>query len=175
MKYFVRVAGKEWVVEVDGDRVAVNGRESRAQLGAIAGTPLRHLVLDGRSHRFPFAPGGRGSWRIGQGGEFWDVEVVDERTRHIQSLTGQAGGARGPGVLRAPMPGLVVRLEVRPGQQVAAGQGAVVLEAMKMQNELRVASPGTVKAVRVAAGQAVEKGQVLVEFDDEEPGEESGE
>ena len=175
MKYFVRAGGREWEVEVDGERVTVNGRAAEARLSAIAGTPMRNLVLDGRSFTLPFAGVGRGSWRIGRDGELWEVEVVDERTRHIQSLTGRGGAARGPGVLRAPMPGLVVRVEVAAGQQVVPGQGLVVLEAMKMQNELRAASAGTIRAVRAAPGQAVEKGQVLVEFDDEKPEEGSGE
>ena len=63
------------------------------------------------------------------------------------------------------MPGLVVRVQVEAGQSVAAGAGVVVLEAMKMENELRAATAGTVRTVRVRAGEAVEKGQVLVEFE----------
>jgi pyruvate carboxylase subunit B len=63
------------------------------------------------------------------------------------------------------MPGLVVRVQVEAGQVVAAGAGVVVLEAMKMENELRAAAVGTVRAVRVRPGEAVEKGQVLVEYE----------
>jgi pyruvate carboxylase subunit B len=63
------------------------------------------------------------------------------------------------------MPGLVVRVQVEAGQNVAAGAGVVVLEAMKMENELRATVAGTVRTVRVRAGEAVEKGQVLVEFE----------
>jgi len=63
------------------------------------------------------------------------------------------------------MPGLVVRVQVEAGQSVAAGAGIVVLEAMKMENELRAAAAGTVRTVRVRPGEAVEKGQVLVEFE----------
>jgi len=63
------------------------------------------------------------------------------------------------------MPGLVVRVHVEPGSSVASGSGVVVLEAMKMENELRAAATGTVRAVRVKPGEAVEKGQVLVEFE----------
>ena len=78
--------------------------------------------------------------------------MVDERTRHIRSLTGGAERARGPVMLRAPMPGLVVRILVEPGQEVAAGAGLVVLEAMKMENELKAPAAGTVGAVRAQAG-----------------------
>jgi biotin carboxyl carrier protein len=91
--------------------------------------------------------------------------VVDERTRHIRSLTGGADRQRRPGALRAPMPGLVVRVLVEPGQAVSGGGGVVVLEAMKMENELKATADGTVKAVRVRPGEPVEKGQVLVELE----------
>jgi biotin carboxyl carrier protein len=62
------------------------------------------------------------------------------------------------------MPGLVVRVLVEPGHEVEAGTGLVVLEAMKMENELKASAGGTVSAIRSQAGEAVEKGQVLVEF-----------
>jgi biotin carboxyl carrier protein len=74
-------------------------------------------------------------------------------------------GADGPQQLKAPMPGKVVRVLVKPGEQVRARQPLVVIEAMKMENELRAAATGTVRAVRVKPGEAVEKGQVLVEFE----------
>jgi biotin carboxyl carrier protein len=91
--------------------------------------------------------------------------VLEERARHIRGLAGAAAGPRGPAALRAPMPGLVVRVQVEAGQRVAAGAGVVVLEAMKMENELRAAGAGVVRTVRVRAGEAVEKGQVLVDFE----------
>ena len=90
--------------------------------------------------------------------------MLDERTRHIRSLTAGANATRGPATVRAPMPGLVVRVLVETGQEVPAGAGIVVLEAMKMENELRAPAAGVVKGVRVAAGEPVEKGQVLVEL-----------
>jgi pyruvate carboxylase subunit B len=67
------------------------------------------------------------------------------------------------------MPGLVVRVLVEAGQEVSVGTGIVVLEAMKMENELKAPAAGVVGAVRVAAGEPVEKGQVLVELQ-ERPG-----
>ncbi|MBA3522410.1 MAG: acetyl-CoA carboxylase biotin carboxyl carrier protein subunit, partial [Gemmatimonadales bacterium] len=70
-----------------------------------------------------------------------------------------------PAALKAPMPGLVVRVQVAVGDPVAAGAGLVVLEAMKMENELRAGVAGVVRTVRVQPGEPVEKGQVLVEFD----------
>ena len=65
----------------------------------------------------------------------------------------------------APMPGLVVRVNVREGDEVRSGQGLVVMEAMKMENELRATAAGVVRRVVVAAGSAVEKGALLVEME----------
>jgi len=65
-------------------------------------------------------------------------------------------------VVVAPMPGLIVRVNVSPGDTVAAGQGLVVVEAMKMENELKAPADGVVARVSVEAGAAVEKGAVLV-------------
>lgn len=165
MKYVVTVEGREIPVEVDGGRVLVDGREVEAHLSPVAGTPLRHLLLDTNSLTLAMERLGGGRWQIQFHGSRHELEVVDERTRHIRSLTGDSGAHRGPTHLKAPMPGLVARVLVAPGQVVPAGQGLVVLEAMKMENELRASAPGTVRTIAVAAGQAVEKGQLLVEFD----------
>jgi pyruvate carboxylase subunit B len=164
MKYFVSVDGREVVIEVDGDRIRVEGREQTAHLGRVPGTPLRHLLLGDRSVTLALE-GGQGRWQVAYHGDRRELEVVDERTRHIRSLTGQAGQPRGVGALKAPMPGLVVRVSVVEGQKVAAGSSLVVLEAMKMENELRAPAEAVVRAVKVQPGQAVEKGEVLIEFD----------
>jgi pyruvate carboxylase subunit B len=79
-------------------------------------------------------------------------------------MTGAQEGSKGPKALRAPMPGLVVKVEVREGDTVFSGQGLVIVEAMKMENELKSERDGTVKRVAVEPGQTVEKDQVLVEF-----------
>jgi pyruvate carboxylase subunit B len=165
MKYIVAVAGREIEVEVDGDQVAVAGRRHIATLSTAPGTPVRQLLLDGRAESLAVQGSGSGRWAVTLGGERWETEVLDERTHHIRSLTGTGNQTRGPGALRAPMPGLVVRVQVEPGSSVAVGSGVVVLEAMKMENELRAATPATVRTVRVKPGEAVEKGQVLVEFE----------
>ena len=164
MRYVVSVAGREIGVEVDGDRVTVDGATRTASLRTIAGTPSRQLLLDGRPTVLTLRTGGSGQWTLGLGGDHWDAEVVDERTRHIRSLMGRAGTAHGPATLRAPMPGLVVRVLVEAGQEVARGAGVVVLEAMKMENELKAPAAGVVGAVRVRPGEPVEKGQPLVEL-----------
>jgi pyruvate carboxylase subunit B len=165
VKYLVSVAGRELEVEIDGERVIAGGREYTASLTAVPGTPLRQLLLSGRPTGMAMEDGGRGRWTITARGERWETEVIDERTRNIRNLTGGSTRPQGPGVLRAPMPGLVVRVLVEPGQMLAVGAGVLVLEAMKMENELRAHAATRVRAIRVKPGEAVEKGQVLAEFD----------
>ena len=165
MKYTVILDEQSVEVEVDGDHVTVAGQVHAASLGAIAGTPLRLLLLDGRPSTLAIESLGRGRWALAPGGERWEVEVLDERARHIRSLSGGADRPAVSRVLKAPMPGLVLRVHVAPGQQVVAGAGLVVLEAMKMENELKSAASAVVRAVRVKPGEAVDKGQILVEFE----------
>jgi pyruvate carboxylase subunit B len=167
MRYAVLLNGQVVEVEVDGERVTVAGEAYTGSLGVIPGTPLRQLLLDGRPTTLSVESLGRGRWALSPGGERWEVEVLDDRARHIRSLTNETERQRTTPVLKAPMPGLVLRVQVAPGQAVAAGSGLVVLEAMKMENELKAAAPGVIRTVRVQPGEAVEKGQVLVEFEGE--------
>jgi len=171
MKYFVQIAGREVVVELAGDAVRVDGELVSAVLEPLPGTPLRQLRLDDRTVVLEVVPGGRGVWELGHRGDRWEAEVVDERTRHIRSLTGGERARSGAGEVRAPMPGLVVRVLVETGQRVEAGAGLAVLEAMKMENQIKAPATGVVAALRVGPGQAVEKGQVMVVLAPPEGGE----
>jgi len=169
VKYYVTLRARAHEIDVSGGHVTVDGERLAAQLVAVPGTPLRHLLLAGRSWTVaaqPLEGSGEGQaplhWALGAVGERFEVAVVDERTRDIQALTGQTRAPASGGVVKAPMPGLVVRVEVAAGQRVAMGAALVVVEAMKMENELRAPRPGVVETIHVAAGQAVEKGAPLV-------------
>lgn len=162
MKYLVVVHDRTFEVTVDGDRVSVDGRAGLAELSGIPETPLRQLVLDGRSRLVAATPAEEG-WIVQLGGERWTVAVEDERAHALRELTGQRHRRGAAGLIRAPMPGLVLRVEVEEGQVLEAGAGVVVLEAMKMENEITTPGPGTVTKVHVQPGEAVEKGAALVE------------
>jgi biotin carboxyl carrier protein len=110
-----------------------------------------------------------GRWMLGTGGERAEVTAVDVRARQPRAPSGHSAEPTGGGSVVAPMPGLVVRVEVVAGQQVEAGTGLVVVEAMKMENELRAARAGVVETVHVTVGQAVEKGTALVTLKSAEP------
>jgi biotin carboxyl carrier protein len=101
-----------------------------------------------------------GAYVVHVDGESYAIRV-EEETRYIIRTRGGAGGAGGQ-ILRAPMPGRVVLVEVTVGQAVRPGDGLVVLEAMKMENEFKATVAGTVKEIRVESGQAVNPGDVLV-------------
>lgn len=162
MKYFVQLAGRTVEIAIEADGIRVDGELVPAVLEDLPGTPLRQLRLGARTFVFAMASAGRGEWALEYRGERWEASVIDERTRHIRSLTGEGRPRAGAGEVRAPMPGLVLRVLVEPGQRVEAGAGLAVLEAMKMENQIKAPVAGVVGAVRVEAGTAVEKGQVLV-------------
>ncbi|HEX7119653.1 MAG TPA: biotin/lipoyl-containing protein [Longimicrobiales bacterium] len=166
MRYYVTIGERTFEVDLSAGTATVDGRPVAAELESLPGTPVRHLLADGRSFGLVAGKGeARGAWDLHLDGQRYAVEVVDERTRAIRAMTGGVKGAQGPKPVRAPMPGLVVRVEVEAGQSVRPGQGIVIIEAMKMENELQAEAEGVVARVLVEQGQAVEKGAVLVEFE----------
>ncbi len=166
MRYYVTIGERTFEVDLHNGEIHVDGEPVVAELAAVEGTPIRHLLANGRSYTFAAQPGEvRGAWQIHLDGARAEIDVVDERTRAIQAMTGKTAAQQGAKPVRAPMPGLVLRVEVEPGQLVKPGQGVVIIEAMKMENELRAEVAGTVARVLVQQGQAVEKGAVLVEFE----------
>jgi biotin carboxyl carrier protein len=170
MRYYVSVAGRTLEVDLTGDVPLVDGVRVEAELVRVPGMPTLHLLANGGSHTLVPRRRDRHGWDLHLNGERYDVEVVDERTRAIQAMTGQGAAAKGPRPVMAPMPGLVVRVAVEPGDRVEAGQSVVIIEAMKMENDLRAEAGGVVDRVAAVPGQAVEKGAVLVEFRAEEEG-----
>jgi biotin carboxyl carrier protein len=164
MKYFVTLGEREVEVLIDGEQVTVEGRTVVVHRTTIAGTPLHQVMIDGRPLLLPLERLGPGRWSVTAWGERRDATVMDERARQIEGLVRQAEPASQGGVIKAPMPGLVLRIPVAVGDAVAAGQGVLVLEAMKMENEIKAQAPGVVAGIPVREGQAVEKGQVLLQM-----------
>jgi biotin carboxyl carrier protein len=165
VKYFVKVGGKELELEIDGETVTIDGTSFRAHVEDLAGTPLQILSAGNEVHRVLARRGDhRGQYDLSIDGFRFTVEALDERARAIRELSGASTRASGPAHLVAPMPGLIVRVNVHEGDQVRPGQGLVVMEAMKMENELKATAAGVVRRIVVGAGSAVEKGTVLLEI-----------
>ena len=139
-----------YLVLVDGRALDVDVRE--------AGLHGLSLLVEGRSHDVALERRG-GGYRVALRGRVLDVALVEGEAA-VAPRT-----ARGPARVLAPMPGKLVRVLVTAGQKVDAGQGLVVMEAMKMENEIRAPRAGTVKDAPVREGQAVETGTLLVLLD----------
>ena len=126
-----------------------------------SGTPSHEKETPGAaltSCEFQLAPGtAAGELLVGLGGRTISVTVNGRRSAHAEAATHGHGHVN----IVAPMPGRVVRVLVAPGDEVEARQGVVVVEAMKMENELRAPRAGKVREVSVAAGTSVEAGRVL--------------
>ena len=165
MKYFVDLNGERHEVELDGDQATLGDETVAAHLEDIQGTPVRLVTIGREVHRVVARKGEtRGSYTLWVDGYRFDGEALDERTRAIRDITAATSKPTGPAPVNAPMPGMVIRVNVAVGDKVQAGQGVIVMEAMKMENELRASAPGIVKAIHAEVGKSVEKGATLVEL-----------
>ncbi len=164
MRYYVMLAGRTFEVELGPEGVRLDGERLDTDLAQVSGTGLRSLILDGESYRVLAQRNGGGLWDLHLRGHRYRAEAVDERTRVIREMTGATAAPDGPRPVRAPMPGLVVKVQVEEGDRVEAGRGLVIVEAMKMENELKAEAAGVVARIHVEPGQAVEKDQILVDL-----------
>jgi pyruvate carboxylase subunit B len=165
VKYIVTVNGARQTVEREGDQVTIDARSAAASLEQVGDTPVRLVTIGSEVHRVIVRQrAGKGTYQLWLDGHVYDVEALDERARAIRDLSAATAGPTGPAPLVAPMPGLIVRIAVAEGDVVRAGQGLIVMEAMKMENELRAAGNGAVKRIVVTPGTAVEKGALLIEL-----------
>ncbi|MBI2680495.1 MAG: biotin/lipoyl-binding protein [Candidatus Solibacter usitatus] len=162
MSFNVQIDGRETTLDV---RENGAGREFRLGSGEWRRAQVLEvepgvfsILLDGRSYeaRVENAQDGAG---VTIGGRRMRVELQDPRRANRQSAGRRTDG---PLQVAAPMPGKIVRFLVARGDEVVAGQGLVVIEAMKMQNELKAARPGLVAAIPVREGETVSAGAVLV-------------
>ena len=104
-------------------------------------------------------------FRVEIEGDVFDIDIRDELDQVLEKMGfGQASGKQLKEI-KAPMPGLVLDINVHEGQELQAGDKLLILEAMKMENSIVVSADAKIKKIVVAAGQAVEKGQVLVELE----------
>lgn len=162
MKYITTVNDQEFEVEIlDEKHVAVNGKIYDVDMAAVSGQPLYSLLANYRSYE-GYVYASDGQWQVLMGGTLYEVRVEDEQLRRLRLAGGGGGKDKGPFLLKAPMPGLVVSVPVSEGQEVKKGDVLVVLESMKMQNELKSGKDGKVEKVRVTAGQTVDQGEVMV-------------
>jgi biotin carboxyl carrier protein len=164
MSYFAHSGGRDHRLDVrqekDGLHVRLDDREFQVDFLQVD-PGLYSLLIGGRSYEVDLLEV-EDALMVLVNGQPFRVEIQEERERRLRAAAGKGVVRVGKRAVTAPMPGKVVRLLVQPGDAVRAGDGIVVMEAMKMENELKAAAAGTVKEIRVEEGRAVSGGDVLV-------------
>jgi biotin carboxyl carrier protein len=162
MKYITTVDNKEYLIEiVDEKHISINGKIVEVDFESVSGQPVYSLIVDGKSHE-SYVQQGDDNWQVLLRGRLYPVTVEDERERRLRAAAGSGVAESGEFHLKAPMPGLVVAIPVEEGQEIKKGQVILILESMKMQNELKSPRDGTMGRIRVKAGESVEQRQTLL-------------
>src|SRR5215216_2954376 len=162
MKYITTIEDKQFVIEIIDDKhISVDGKVYEVDFESVSGQPVYSLIVDGKSHE-SYVYAGDDNWQVLLRGRLYPVSVVDEREQRLRAAAGGGVVETGEFHLRAPMPGLVVAIPVTEGQDVKKGQVILILESMKMQNELRCPRDGIMGRIRVKVGESVEQKQTLL-------------
>ena len=164
LSYLVTIQGTTYTVSLE-DResqvaLRIDGRSLEIDMASIQGDQLYSLLIEGRSYTAVAATWGEHR-EVTVNGVSSAVTVEDEELARLRSQVKprrRVGGDQ----IKAPMPGRIVSVSVTVGDKVETGQGVVVIEAMKMENELRAHAGGTVREIRVSEGDTVDKNAVLV-------------
>lgn len=164
MKYIALIGGKEMPVEVekkDGVFSLTLGDKSLSVDAIRLNHHLFSLLVEGKSHEVAVERQGN-SYSIHFYDDMVELALYDARRYKAAELTRRPGGPAGPTKISAPMPGKIVRVSVAENSQVSEGQPLLIIEAMKMQNEIKAPRAGTVKRLSVRDGESVSSQQVLL-------------
>lgn len=162
MKYIATVEDQEYLVDViDEQHVSINGKTYDVDFVSVSGQPVYSLIVNGKSHEGYVRESDEG-WQVLLRGRLFPVKIEDEREKRLRAAAGGGVAETGEFHLKSPMPGLVVSIPVEEGQQVKKGQVLLILESMKMQNELKSPRDGVISRIRVKVGESVEQKQALL-------------
>ncbi len=164
MKYATTLNNKTYLIEINDDHhVTLDGVEFTVDFESVSNQPVYSLIINGQSYEaYVSEAEAVDEWQVLIHGALHTVRVEDEREKRLRAAAGGAVAASGEFNLKAPMPGLIVAVPVSEGQAVEKGDILVILESMKMQNELKCPRTGTITRVKVKGGDSVEHHQVLV-------------
>lgn len=166
MKYYSKINDKEFIIEIRPDgEIVVNDETYSFDFQRLPDGGTVSLLLNNRSVE-AVVDEREDSWEVLTQGELYSVRVQDERAYRLALARGTGLDAGHDAEVKAPMPGLVIRVLVEVGAIVERNEKVVILESMKMENELRSPKEGVVTAVNVIPGASVEKGQALVVIGD---------
>lgn len=162
MRYVTTIDNREYLVEIlDEQHIAVDGVLHTLNFGQVGSQPVYSLLVDGQSFEAHVLPEEE-SWQTLIRGRMYTARVEDEREKRLRAALGGSRAEQEEFHLKAPMPGLVVAVPVVEGQTVGKGDVLLILESMKMQNELKSPRAGVVARMRVNPGDRVEKKQTML-------------
>lgn len=162
MKYITTIGEREYSIEIVNRKlVIVDGISYDVDFASISGQPVYSLLVDNKSYEGYMYPDDD-DWEVLLQGILYSVNVEDERERRLKQALGEGPSQTGEFHLKAPMPGLVVTIPVSEGQEVVKGDVLIILESMKMQNELKSPQDGQISRIRIKVGDSVERKQTLV-------------
>lgn len=167
MKYYATVDDQEFEIEVGRGEITVNGERYEVDFQQLAESGMVSLILNNESREAVVEERDE-VFEVLMRGELYAVAVQDERARRLARARGTTTAVSGEVAVKSPMPGIIIATPVAEGDTVAEGDKLIILESMKMENELRAPRDGVVVRVTVAPGASVEKGQVLVVIGDED-------
>ena len=161
MKYITTIDGKEFTLEIiDEKHVSINGKFLEVDFESVSGQPVYSLIIDGKSHEGYVYPDDE-NWQVLLRGQLYQASVEDEREKRLRAAGGSVA-EDGEFHLKAPMPGMIVSIPVSEGDVIQKGQVLLILESMKMQNELKSPKDGTIHRIRIKVGETVEQKQALL-------------
>ncbi len=172
MKLFVEIRGKRHWIDLPEsglvEKVVIDGSEVSFYREKLFFDGEMLIMLNNQPHRINIQPSGE-ELKIIVDGSDYTATITDERTETINALIGnRASKQKRAGDIKAPMPGLVVKILVEEGERIKRGRGLILVEAMKMENEIKAPVDGVVDQIKVEAGKTVDKNQLLLVIKGEE-------
>lgn len=166
MKYITIINGKKFEIDIQPDgKLLVNGEPRQVDFLPLESS-LYSVIMDNQSYEVMINQQPTGSGHHGievlMRGHLYTGEVLDERAQLMAMRRGGVDADTGEVSIKSPMPGLIVAVPVSEGQTVEAGQTVIILESMKMQNELKAPRAGVVQRIGVQPGQSVEQNKLLI-------------
>ncbi len=164
MKYFATVGEHEYEIEFDDGQLVVDGEPVAVDFERIGDPELYSMLIDGHSYEL-LVEAERFNYAVTVHGSQYQIQIEDERTRRMNAGRREGALPDGEAPVRAPIPGLVVKVLVEEGESVEQDQPLLILEAMKMENEIRSPRACVIKKVDVEAGQRVEQNATMLIID----------
>ena len=163
--FTVTIQNKTYSVEKTDEAIQINGKPVHWDLQWISNRKI-HLISENKSIEAELISLDKTTKtiQIKLGDKISNLQLKDRFDLLLEQLGMNATASQALKEIKAPMPGLILDLKVKPGDEVKKGEVVLILEAMKMENILKSPGDGIVKAVKVSLNQSVEKNQVLIQF-----------